>query len=122
MTFERVLEQFFDANKPKNYSRYNIIKLSEKEVLLEIAVAGFSKEQLLIEKVDSQLCIVLDDKPNNNKEEVKYLYKGISAKPFSTMVFDIAGFTKVEKVTLVNGILSIRLSKESLSGKVIEIE
>ena len=60
--FEHMLDELtnFTAKTNNNYPPHNVIKVSETQSLIEIAVAGFSLDELTIELKDTQLVVVGD--------------------------------------------------------------
>lgn len=88
---------------------YNVIDKANGEMVLEFAVAGFSKEQLSVSVKGNSLLIsgeakVLDESP----DEYVFLTRGISSRSF-TREFTISDTVKVKSVTLVDGILTVTL-------------
>jgi len=90
----------------KGYPHYNIKKLDDNKWSIELALAGFSKDDIEIEVKDSIMNISGELKSEDNE----YVYKGISSRKFSKS-FTLAEFTECESATMENGILSIILEK-----------
>jgi molecular chaperone IbpA len=90
----------------KGYPHYNIKKLDDNKWSIELALAGFSKDDIEIEVKDSIINISGELKSEDNE----YVYKGISSRKFSKS-FTLAEFTECESATMENGILSIILEK-----------
>ena len=90
----------------KGYPHYNIKKLDDNKWSIELALAGFSKDDIEIEVKDSIMNISGELKSEDND----YVYKGISSRKFSKS-FTLAEFTECESATMENGILSIILEK-----------
>jgi molecular chaperone IbpA len=90
----------------KGYPHYNIKKLDDNKWSIELALAGFSKDDIEIEVKDNVMIINGELKEENNE----YVYKGISSRKFSKS-FTLAEFTECESATMENGILSIILEK-----------
>ena len=105
-------DSFFDTldsitgTDVKGYPHYNIKKLDDNKWSIELALAGFSKDNIEIEVKDSIMNISGELKEENNQ----YVYKGISSRKFSKS-FTLAEFTECESATMENGILSIILEK-----------
>lgn len=91
----------------QNYPPYNIIRKSDNSYELQLAVAGFSFEQLDIEVKDGILSI-LGEKNIDREDSNQYLHKGISARSF-TRTFTLSDTIVVNNADLNNGILSIDL-------------
>lgn len=95
-----------------NYPPYNIRKKSENEFVIEIAVAGFSKQDLEIELEENVLRII--GKQNKDKErEVKpdeFIFHGLASRNFIRS-FTLHEQIVVKKAHLENGILKIYLER-----------
>lgn len=107
--FERVLDRLFDHSMTQtpSYPPYNIKKVSDSLFEIEIALAGFSKEDLDIELKNGELVI---KGSVQSAEKTEYLHKGISTKKF-TRVFTIAEDIEVKGADMCNGLLTITLSR-----------
>ena len=90
----------------KGYPHYNIKKLDDNKWSIELALAGFSKDDIEIEVKDNIMNIKGELKEENNE----FVYKGISSRKFSKS-FTLAEFTECESAKMENGILSITLEK-----------
>ena len=90
----------------KGYPHYNIKKLDDNKWSIELALAGFSKDDIEIEVKDNIMNIKGELKEDNNE----FVYKGISSRKFSKS-FTLAEFTECESAQMENGILSITLEK-----------
>ena len=90
----------------KGYPHYNIKKLDDNKWIIELALAGFSKDDIEIEVKDNIMNIKGELKEENNE----FVYKGISSRKFSKS-FTLAEFTECESAKMENGILSITLEK-----------
>ena len=103
-TFSR-LEAF--AGSGTNYPPYNIYNGSDSRTILEVALAGFSKEELSVESERNVLTISAN---KSSKEDRKYSYKGISNKNFSRN-WQLADDVEVESVEFADGLLTIKMLK-----------
>ena len=103
-----------------NYPPYNIYQ-DEAKYTLELAVAGFSKEDLEVSVDKNRLTIYA--KKNNIEEKRNYLTNTLGLRPF-TRSFHLGPYIEVESVNLKDGILKIDLEKvipEELKPKVLPI-
>lgn len=100
-----------------NYPPFNLVEIEKDLYNIEIAVAGFSENDLDIKLQDGKLTITGSI---TNKKDT-YLYQGIAARNF-TREFDLADTVTVEGADLVNGLLVITLRnvipKEKLPKKI----
>lgn len=95
---------------PKNapsYPPYNIIKLDETRYVVEIAVAGFTMDDLAVEFAEDKLTISGSAKPNTSEE---YLYRGIGARNF-TRSFVLNDQIVVRDAVLADGMLRVNLER-----------
>jgi molecular chaperone IbpA len=92
------------------YPPYNIIKVDENKYALEMAVAGFGKQNIDIELANNTLTIKgglsLDQLDPTNPGT--YIYKGIADRSF-TRKFSVADTVEVKNAELINGMLKIWL-------------
>lgn len=102
-----------------NYPPYNIRKVDENKYVIEIAVAGFNKQDLEIEMQEGVLTIrgqanvniggSSDDRLYRGSSD-DYLYRGIADRAF-TRTFSIADHVEVKNADLFNGLLKIWLER-----------
>lgn len=109
--FEDTIKRFSDlANttlKAANYPPYDIVKVDDNKYVIEMAVAGFGKQNIEIELADGKL-VVSGKLDSDEKSLANVLYKGIANRPFHRS-FNLADTVEVEGAELVNGILKIWL-------------
>ena len=79
----------------KGYPHYNIKKLNDNKWNIELALAGFSKNDIDIEVKDNVMTI----HGGLKSEDSDYVYKGISSKRFSKS-FTLAEFTECESAKM----------------------
>ncbi len=107
--FDRMLESPERYNS--NYPPYNIHKLSDNDYKIEVALAGFSKEDIELELKDSTLTIRNKTKEKViNEESNGVIHKGISTRQFERS-FTISEDIKVKNAALKNGLLNIDLER-----------
>jgi len=93
-----------------NYPPYNIVKLDSNHYRIDMAVAGFSKEEIEIER-KGDILTISGKKKENQSENEKYLHKGIALRPFKKS-FTLNTYVDVKEAELKNGLLSVHLVKE----------
>jgi molecular chaperone IbpA len=91
-----------------NYPPHNVVKVGEDDYQIEIAVAGFTLEDLDIEQNERTLTVTGTKK---DAEERDYIHKGISQKKFKR-VFRLSEYVYVDGANLKDGILSVNLKFE----------
>ncbi len=121
--FDTVLDRIREAAEtmPKipTYPPYNIKKLDDEHFVIEMAVAGFGKQNLDIELKEDTLTIT----GNLESEDRDYIYQGIANRAF-TRQFTLADTVVVKNAELVNGLLKIALERyipEEKKAKKIDI-
>ena len=107
--FDRVLESTERHNS--NYPPYNIHKINENEYKIEVALAGYSKDDIELELKDSTLTVRNKQKEKIVNENTNgMIHKGISTRQFER-AFTISEDIKVKNAELKNGILNIDLER-----------
>lgn len=91
------------ANSGPSYPPYNIIRLSDTETVLEVAIAGFKEAEVNVVVEDEQLKISGKKEATDSSN---YIHKGIGARAFER-TFALSKDTKVTKAEYADGILSI---------------
>lgn len=94
-----------------SYPPYNIKKVDENKYVIEVAVAGFGKQDIEIEILDGTLIIKGQtslDTLTKDGVDVTYLHKGIAERAF-TRTFKLADTIEIKNAELVNGILKVWL-------------
>lgn len=109
-----------------NYPPYNIVKLEENKYVIELAVAGISRENIDIETHESTITVSGKTTISDLEKEglnITYLHKGIADRSF-TRKFTLAETVVVKGAELVNGMLRIYLENvipEDKRPKKVEI-
>lgn len=109
------------------YPPFNLKKTDENVYVLEMAVAGFGKQDIEMTLEDNKLIIkgqASIDSDLKNSAESGYLYKGIAERPF-TRSFSLADNVEIKNAQLINGMLKIWLEHmipEHKKPKKIDIE
>lgn len=98
---------------------YNVISTDDSKITIEIALAGFKKENLSVSLEQNYLTVT--GTKSETDETKTYLYKGISEKSFKKQ-FDIQGNYSIVNATFSDGILSILLEKIEKDIKTINIQ
>lgn len=105
-----------------NYPPHNIIKTGEHTYRIQMAVAGFAKNEISVEVENNQLKIRGESQSTEWPSE-SYLYKGLASRDFYR-VFPLAEHIEVRGATIENGILSVELERvipEELLPRKIEV-
>ena len=103
------IERLSEAAQVKQYPPHNVVKHTDTDYSIELALAGYKKEHLEIEVKDGILIVSGDGRPTpDNAVEKEYLWNGISAKKF-TRTFRLSEHVVVEGAEFVDGLLVIDL-------------
>ncbi len=99
----------FSENLPKitTWPPYNIKKTGDNTYVIEVAVAGFGKQDIELVLEDGVLTVkgqISTEDPND------YIFKGIANRAF-TRAFTLADTVKVQNAELLNGMLKIWLER-----------
>ena len=93
--------------KEPNYPAYNIVKDDEEHYRVEVALAGFSEDEINIQTEKGILTI----EAKKAEERGNYIHQGIAKRAFSKM-FRLAEYMKVDNAQLIDGILTVFLLRE----------
>ena len=109
-----------------NYPPYNIRKTGKDNYAIEVALAGFNKNDVEVEFEDNLLTVRTKqvNKSENNNADGEIIHKGISQRQFARS-FTIADDVKVNGAELKDGLLTIsceRIVPEHKKRKLIEIK
>lgn len=99
-----------------NFPPYNIVKTGDFTYDVELALAGFSKDDITVDYADNLLTVksVKKEKADDDKDGV--LHRGISKRMFSK-AFTIADDVEVKGAELKDGLLKISLERIVPEGK-----
>jgi molecular chaperone IbpA len=120
-------DRYFNApnHTNGNYPPHNIVKYSEDTYAIEVAVAGFAKEEVTVEVDQDQLTIRgIKDRPNVDTGQIEYLHRGLAARDFE-QTFTLAEYMEVVGAKVDNGMLQIdikRVVPEALKPRQIEVK
>ena len=102
------LERIHSAGRSQdNYPPHNVVKVDDENFIIELAVAGFSEEDISVEVKDGIL-LVRGATENDDRE---YAHKGISSRKFEKS-FRLSEFVVIDGANLVNGILVVNARVE----------
>ena len=102
------LERIHSAGRSQdNYPPHNVVKIDDDNFNIELAVAGFSEEDISVEVKDGILLI----KGQQSDDDREYAHKGISSRKFEKS-FRLSEFVVIDGADLVNGILVVNARVE----------
>ena len=97
------------AGGGSNYPPYNVVDGDDGRTLLEVALAGFTSEDIEVATERNVLTVSAKKAPAD--KERKYSHKGISYRTFSRN-WQMADDVEVENVEFIDGLLTVTLKKE----------
>ena len=109
---------------PSNYPPHNILKYDETNYSIELAVAGFNKNEISVEIDHSILTITGDHLDRTEEVTWEYLHRGLAARNF-VVQFPLAEYMEVKGAEVKDGLLRVSLEyvlPESLKPRRIEIK
>ena len=109
--FDSIFDRFFDMDTTRDsgYPPYNIRKINEAQYVIEIALAGFSKDDIEVELTEGNLAVRSKKEEETNGDD-SFVHKGIAKRSFLrswTLSDDII----VKGADLKDGMLIINLEK-----------
>jgi molecular chaperone IbpA len=108
--FERMFEDDVFRVPTVNFPPYNIVKTGEYTYDVELALAGFSKDDITVDYADNMLSVKSVKKTTNETSDDGVLHRGISKRHFSKS-FTIADDVEVKGAELKDGLLRISLER-----------
>jgi molecular chaperone IbpA len=104
-----------------NYPPHNLIKIDEDNYRIELAVAGFSKQDISIDLIQNELRVFGNKEENS---ETSFVHKGIASRNFQKF-FALGEYIEVVGAELKDGLLVISLERnipEAKKPKTIKIK
>ena len=102
------LNRFWDSPTTSNYPPYNLIEVNNVESRLEIALAGFKKDEVSVYTEFGKLYV--EGKKEESKDVGEFVHKGLAQRSF-TRVWTISDDTEVRGVRFTDGLLVVELGK-----------
>ena len=102
------LDVLADTSASTNYPPYNIVKLDDHTQVLEVALAGWDKEDIEVSLERFVLNIKVQTSEDVNVGE--YVHKGIARRTFSRN-WQLSDSVRIDDVTYENGLLRVTLQR-----------
>ena len=124
--FERMFNDDFFNVPTVNYPPYNIVKTGVNTYNVEVALAGFSRDDVSVEFAEGILTIKSKDRTVSDKPDADgdIIHKGISKRYFSKS-FTVSDDVEIKGAELKDGLLTVSLERivpESKKARVIDIK
>lgn len=123
--FDQIFNDFetrFANQVANNYPPYNVVKRSEDQYELQLAVAGFSREEIDITVENNEL--VITGTKIEEQDTAEYLHRGLAARNFER-AFRLTQYLEVENAEFKDGLLIVKLERhvpEALKPRKIAIK
>lgn len=122
--FDRIFNNFESrfANQTSNYPPYNVLKHDDSHYEIELAVAGFDKNDIAVEVNQNEL--VIKGHKSNDEDATKYVHRGLAARSFER-IFTLMEHHVVQEAEVINGMLKIKIDvivPEELKPRIITIK
>lgn len=124
--FDRLFDTFesrFANQLSTNYPPHNIIKTDDTHYQIEMAVAGFKKNEITVEIEQDMLTVKGETETLNESTTRQYLHRGLSSRNF-VRSWQLAEHMIVNGAEIKDGILTITLEyviPEEKKARVIDI-
>ena len=102
------LNRFWDGPTTENYPPYNLVQINNVLSRLEIALAGFKKDEVSVYTEFGKLSV--EGKKEESKNDGEFVYKGLAQRSF-TRQWTLADDTEVRSVEFADGLLTVELGK-----------
>ena len=102
------LNRFWDLDTTSNYPPYNIVQVNNVESRLEIALAGFSKDDVSVYTEFGKLYV--EGKKEESETVGEFVHKGLAQRSFSR-VWSLTDDTEIRDVRFTDGLLVVELGK-----------
>jgi len=115
--FESMFDDNWTFNAPTvNFPPYNIVKTGDYTYDVELALAGFSKDDITVDYADNVLTVKSVKKTDEDKDADGVLHRGISKRQF-TRSFTIADDVEVKGAEFKDGLLKVSMERIIPEGK-----
>ena len=102
------LNRFWDDSTVSNYPPYNLVQVNNVESRLEIALAGFKKDEVSVYTEFGKLHV--EGKQEESEDVGEFVYKGLAQRSFDR-VWTISDDHEVRDAEFRDGLLVVRLGK-----------
>ena len=126
--FDTLFSNVLAATAANNYPPHNIVKYNDTYYEIEVAVAGFTKQDINVEVNQDLLTITGKNRKSTNynpdlNERKEFLHRGLAFRDFE-QTFTLAEYMEVKDAKVADGMLTIgieRLMPAALQPRQIQI-
>jgi len=105
------LDDYFDkilkTQEASNYPPYNLIQVSDNQSILELALAGFTSEEVNVYTQEGKLYV---EGKREDTTEKTFVHRGVAQRSF-TRTWTLAEDTEVGSVSFENGLLTVVMNR-----------
>ena len=102
------LNRFWDDTTTENYPPYNLVQINNVVSRLEIALAGFKKDEVKVYTEFGKLHV--EGKKEESEDLGEFLHKGLAQRNFDR-VWTLTDDTEIRGVEFTDGLLVVQLGK-----------
>ena len=102
------LNRFWDLETTSNYPPYNIVQVNNVESRLEIALAGFKKDEVRVYTEFGKLYV--EGKKEESENVGEFVHKGLAQRSF-TRIWTLTDDTEIRDVRFTDGLLVVEIGK-----------
>ena len=105
---DNYFDDFFKIQTPSNYPPYNLVQLNNHESRLEVALAGFKKDEVKVYTEFGKLHV--EGIKEEKEGDVEYTHRGLAQRSF-TRTWQLSDDCEVRQVVFADGLLTVELGK-----------
>lgn len=106
---DEYLDRFFNIHETtSNYPPYNLVQVSNVESRLELALAGFKKEEVHVYTEYGKLFV--EGQKEDRESNTNYVHKGLAQRSFKR-AWALSDDTTIKEVVFEDGLLTVVLGK-----------
>ena len=105
---DQYLDRFFNESPQSNYPPYNLIQVNNHESKLEIALAGFKKDELKVFTEFGKLYV--EGSKEESEVDGTFIHQGLAQRNFQR-VWTVSDDTEIGSVEFTDGLLTVELKK-----------
>jgi molecular chaperone IbpA len=109
--FDMLENNSFGQGQQENYPPFDLIKKGDNDYCLQLAVAGFARDEIDITSQQNQLIVSGRKSDETDQKGGDFIYRGIANRSFERR-FALADHVQVKGADLKDGLLSIELRRE----------
>ena len=102
------LNRFWDNTTTENYPPYNLVQVNNVESRLEIALAGFKKDEVRVYTEYGKLHV--EGKQEESETDGEFVHKGLAQRSFERQ-WTLSDDTEVRSVSFDDGLLVVELGR-----------